>query len=111
MKDKVIYLLKLIWSGFKSFADRFAFFCLLYGRYGLLFVALSLLVPNLLHRYLGLPHAVSMAVTRILLTITPIIPTMIYVKNKEEDYTEEHYSMDLCFIAWIVIIVFAWWIM
>ena len=111
MKDKTNYLLKLVWSGFKEFADRFAFFILLYGRFGALFLALSFLAPSLLNRYLGLPHDISLVMTRVLLTITPIFPTMIYAKSKEEDCASEHYSMDLCFVAWIVTIILAWWIM
>ena len=107
MKD----LLKLVWSGFKEFADRLAFLILLYGRFAFLFIAASILIPNALHRYLGMPHATSITTMRILLTITPIFPTMIYIKSKEEDCTDEHYSIDLCFVAWIIIIVFAWWIM
>ena len=104
-------LLKLVWSGFMGFADRFIFLVLLYGRFAFLFIAASLLTPNALHRYLGLPHEAAIVITRILLTITPIFPTIIYVKNKEEDCSDEHYSIDLCFAAWIVTIVFAWWIM
>lgn len=104
-------LLKLVWSGFKEFADRLVFLVLLYGRFAFIFIAASLLIPNGLHRYLGLPHEASIVMTRILLTITPIFPTMIYVKTKEEDCSYEHYSIDLCFTAWIITIVFAWWIM
>ena len=79
-------LLKLVWDYFKKFTNDFAVFALVYGRIAFISVSLSILIPTLLHTYLGLPHSVSRTMARILLTITPISPTLVFVKNKNEDY-------------------------
>ena len=110
MKEKTIHLLELVWNHFKKFANDFALFALLYGRIAFITIGLSILIPTCLHAYLGMPHNVSMIIARIFLTVTPIIPTIFFVKYKDEDYSNE-YSMDLCFAAWLITIVFAWWIM
>lgn len=104
------YLLNLVWDYFKKFSNDFAVFALTYGRIAFISVGLSVVIPSFLHIYLGMPHSISMIITRILLTITPIFPTLYFVKTKNEDYNPDEYSMDLCFTAWIVTVVFAWWI-
>lgn len=111
MKEELSNLLKIIWESFIKFANRLTMLFLSYGRFYCLFVAISVLIPSALHRYLGLSKDITTVMMKILLTITPILPTVIYVKMKEEDYSDEDYSMDLCFVVWIVTIVFAWWIM
>ena len=110
MKKEIIDTLKLVWDYFKKFAGRFVVIIFLYGRFALVSLTVSLLIPSVLHRYLGLPHDIAIKVEKILLTITPIFPTAMYAKLKEEDYNDE-FSMDLCFAAWIITIVYAWWIM
>lgn len=110
MKDELIQLFGSIWNSFKTFADRFATLLLLYGRFLLVSFAVSIIVPSALHRYLGLSHDVAMIIMKVLLTITPIFPTAIYAKYKEEDYSDEDYSMDLCFAVWVITIVCAWWV-
>ena len=111
MKGKIIRLLKLAIADFKEFANRLVVFALMYGWLALILIALSLILPTCLHIKLGVPHEVSLTISRILLTITPIIPTLAFVKAKNEDYSTDEYSMDLCFASWIITIVFAWWIM
>ena len=107
MKD----LLKLVWAYFKKFTNNFAVFALVYGRIAFVSVGLSMLIPFALHRYLGLSHDVAMTIEKVLLTITPIFPTLVFVKTKNEDFDPDEYSIDLCFVAWIIAIVYAWWIM
>lgn len=111
MKDKIIRLLKLVLADFKEFANRFAVFALMYGWLALIVICLSLILPIYLHIKLGMPHEVSLTISRILLTITPIIPTLFFVKAKDKDYSSDEYSMDLCFTSWIITIAYAWWIM
>ena len=107
MKDN---LLKLVWDDFKKFTNSFAVFALMYGWIAIIVFVLSLIIPTYLH-ILGVPHAVTTMISRILLTITPIIPTASFVKHKHKDFDGEEYSMDLCFAAWIITVVYAWWIM
>ena len=107
MKENV---LKLVWDDFKKFANTFAVFALMYGWIACITFCLSLIIPTYLHLW-GVPHAVTTMISRILLTITPIIPTYNFVKHKYKDLGGEEYSMDLCFTAWIITIVFAWWIL
>lgn len=102
-------LLGLVWSSFVKFVNRLVGLVLAYGRLAFLSIAVSILVPSGMHRYLGLSHDVTTIIMKVLLTITPIFPTAIYAKLKEEDCSNEDYSMDLCFVAWIITIVFAWW--
>ena len=109
MKDKITHLLKLVLADFIKFADRIVVLIFVYGRFAALSIALSLIIPLSLRRYLGVPHDVSMMIMRVLLTVTPILPTVMYAELKEEDYQDE-FSMDLCFVAWIITIVFAWWV-
>ena len=108
MKGKIIHLLKLAIDDFKKFTNRLAVFALTYGWPALILIGLSMILPTFLHTKLGMPHDVSLTISRILLTITPIIPTLVFVKAKNEDYSSDEYSMDLCFTSWIITIVFAW---
>lgn len=110
MKKEIIYALKLVWDYFKKFAGRFVVLIFVYLRFACLSLAVSMLVPFVLHKYLGVSHDIAMTIEKVLLTITPIFPTAMYAKLKEEDYNDE-YSMDLCFVIWVITIVFAWWIM
>ena len=84
MKGKIIRLLKLAIAEFKGFANRLVVFALMYGWLELILIALSLILPTCLHIKLGVPHEVSLTISRILLTITPIIPTLAFVKAKNE---------------------------
>ena len=110
MKDKITHLLKLVLADFKEFANRLAVFALTYGWLAVILIVLSLILPTYLHMKLGMPHEVSLTISRILLTITPIIPTLVFVKAKNQNYSTDEYSIDLCFASWIITIVFAWWI-
>ena len=107
------YIYQYIEVGLGSFQKVFSSplcFWLFYGLHAGLPFAASILIPAILHRYLGLPHDIAIMIEKISLTIAPIFPTAFYVKLKEEDRNDEC-SMDLCFAAWIVTIVYAWWIM
>ena len=110
MKKEIIYSLKLVWDYFKKFATRFGVIIFLYSRFALVSLSVSLLIPYALHRYLGISHDVAITIEKVLLTITPIFPTAVFAKLKEEDYNDE-FSMDLCFAIWVITIVYAWWIL
>ena len=109
MKEETIYLLGKVWEHFKKFVPRFGLLIFAYGRFACISLGVSLLIPYALQRYLGLSHDVAMTIMKVLLTITPIFPTAMYAKFKDEDYDNE-FSMDLCFAVWVITIVFAWWI-
>ena len=110
MRKEIIYTLKLVWDHFKKFANRFVFLILIYGRFAFIFLAASILIPSALHRYLGLPHDVAMTIMKILLTVTPIFPTAICAKFREEEDHYDECSMDLCFAVWVITIMCAWFI-
>ena len=103
-----IYTLKLVWGHFKKFFPRLYVFGFFYGYHAGIPFAASILIPLILHRYLGLPHDIAIMIEKVSLTIAPIFPTAFYAKLKEEDRNDEC-SMDLCFAAWIITIVYAWW--
>jgi hypothetical protein len=110
MKKEIIHSLKLVWEYFKKFAGRFILMIFVYFRFACVSFAASLLIPFAFRKYLGMPYDVAMTTTKVLLTITPIFPTAVYAKLKEEDYNDE-FSMDLCFAVWVLTIIFAWWVM
>ncbi len=110
MENEIIHALKLVWDYFKKFIGRVVLLIFVYGRFACLSLAVSIFIPLVLRRYLGLSSDVAIIIEKILLTITPIIPTVLYAKLKEEDYNDE-FSMDLCFAVWIITIVYAWCIL
>ena len=110
MKSEIISVLKLVWDSFKKFMARFVLLIFVYGRFACLSLAVSIFIPFVMWKYLGLPNDVALITEKVLLTITPIFPTAVYAKLKEEDYNDEC-SMDLCFAIWVITIVYAWWIM
>jgi hypothetical protein len=64
-------------------------------------------LPSLLNLW-GAPFLVAKTISKVLLTITPLFPTAVYALAEQEDESES-FSPDLCFIAWIATIVYAWW--
>lgn len=59
---------------------------------------------------LGVAGNVAEMIARILLTVLPIIPTIFYAKCADDDLKGE-FSVDLCFAAWIMIIIWVWTIL
>ena len=109
MEKKIHNSLKLVVVHFWNFFKRLYVFAFFWGRFAIVSYGAAALLPSCLHRYLGMPHDVSMTIMKVLLTIAPILPTAVYAVLKEEDY-EDEFSMDLCFVIWIITIVCAWWI-
>ncbi len=109
MKKTIRHSLKLVAIHFGTFFKRLYVFAFFWGMFALVSYGVATLIPVCLHRYLGMPHNVSMVIMKVLLTIAPILPTAVYAKLKEEDYNDE-FSMDLCFAVWVITIVLAWWV-
>jgi hypothetical protein len=110
MKEKVIHSLSLVGVHFWNFVKRLYLFAFFWGRYACVSYPLAIIIPMFLGIKLGLPYAMAMTITKVLLTIAPLLPTAVYAECKEEDY-EDEFSMDLCFATWMITIVYAWWIM
>ena len=110
MMKKVMHSLKLVGVHFLNFLKRLYLFVFFWGRYACISYPLAIIIPLALRAKLGFPHAMAMTITKVLLTIAPILPTAAYAQLKEEDYNDE-FSMDLCFAVWVITIVYAWWIM
>ena len=106
MKEMLGDMLESVGSHFWKFVKRLYVLTFFFGLpYGIS-CGVALLAPICFHS-IGLPHDISMVISRILLTIVPIIPTALYTRFKKEDSAEE-FSMDLCFVIWIATAVYAW---
>ncbi len=94
-----------LWLFIKRFSVTGFFYCLVGSAFYLIpfFLCLGL-------KKLGISHEASMTVLRILLTIAPLVPTWACAHIAAEDAYGE-VSMDLCFAAWIVTIIWAWWLL
>lgn len=106
MKEKIGSILISIISHLWKFIKRLYVFMLPFGVPYMMSIGCALLLSEVLG-YLGFPHNISKTICRILLTISPIIPTGIYSLCEEADLYDE-FSMDLCFVVWIATIVYAW---
>ena len=83
----------------------FAFF---YGYMLVVALGVSIAIPYCLHR-LGLSQNACETVFRILLTITPVLPTAYYSYLSQESMCdEEEFNSGLGFSVWIIIIIYAW---
>lgn len=89
------------------FIRRLFVFAFFYGLYAACSYGIAIAIPLFLQSSLSLDQNLCLIITKILLTVAPIFPTIVYLRCYEED-TNEEFSIDLCFIAWIVTIVWAW---
>lgn len=94
-----------LWLFVKRFFVTSFFYCLVGSAFYLVpfFICMGL-------KKLGISHATYMTILRILLTIAPFAPTWACTHIAAEDNYGE-VSMDLCFAAWIVTIIWAWWLL
>ncbi len=106
MKNSVSNMLKSVGSHFWKFFKRLYVFVFFFGMpYGICF-GVSLIIPLTLRSW-GLSYDTTDIISKIMLTITPIIPTAMFTRYEKEDLYEE-FSMDLCFVSWILTIIYAW---
>ena len=98
--------LKLIIAHFGRFIKHLYVFILPFGVPYLILVVGSFYIASGLVN-LVLPQNAATTLCRVLLTITPAIPTGIYALCEREDQYDS-FSMDLCFVVWISTIVYAW---
>lgn len=98
--------LHLVITHFGRFIKRLYVFTLPFGVPYFISVVGSFFIVSGLEN-LGLPQNAATTLCRVLLTITPAIPTGVYAICEREDQSES-FSMDLCFVVWIATIVYAW---
>ena len=110
MRKRILHSLKLVGVHFLNFFKRLYLFVFFWGRYALVSYIAAILIPICMQTYLGFQHLVSMTIMKVLLTIAPLLPTAAYAECKEEEY-EDEFSMDLCFVIWVITIVYAWCIL
>ena len=108
MTKAIADILKYVGSRFLIFVKRIFSFAFFYGFIYCVSCTAPLLITRGL-KQIGMHNDVSMTIGRILLTVAPIIPTCVYARCEYDDLNDE-FNMDLCFVAWIATIVFAWWI-
>lgn len=89
------------------FMRRLCVFAFFYGLYAACSYGIALAIPLFLQSSIGLNQNICLIIKKILLTVAPIVPSLVYLRCYEED-TNEEFSTDLCFIAWIATIVWAW---
>lgn len=106
MKEMLCEMLESVGSHFWKFIKRLYVFTFFFGLPYCISCGVAALVPICLHT-IGLPHDIAMVISRILLTIAPVIPTALYTRFEKEDRFDE-FSMDLCFVTWIATVVYAW---
>ena len=106
MKKMCKEALQLIIIHFGKFIKHLYGFIGLFGiPYLILVVGSFYIVSGLIN--IGLHKDVVTTLCRVLLTITPVIPTGIYALGDKEDQSDS-FSMDLCFVVWVSTIVYAW---
>ena len=109
MKRKFVLKRELLALGkyFALFIRRLLVFAFYYGIYAVCSYGVALICPSLLEAYIGLSHNLCLIIGKILLTIAPVVPSIVYLRCYEED-TNGEFSIDLCFVAWIATVVWAW---
>lgn len=95
-----------VFLGFFQFIKRLFTFVCFYCLIGLPTCVLVFILPIGLE-FLGASHEFCNLLTRILLTIAPVVPTLC-VSVASEEAQEDELSMDFCFIAWIIVAVWTW---
>lgn len=70
--------------------------------YGLPLLA-AMAIPGLLDVF----FEIDKTVLKILMTIAPIVPTCFYSLCEKEDESDS-FSIDLCFVYWIIIAIYVW---
>ena len=105
MKDEI----KSLGSRFVIFLKNFAVFFFIFGLECSVAISIGILIISALES-LGVPFEIYSFISRIWLTIAPSIPTLHLWLNRDYSGPEdiEGAVMDCCFMAWIVIIIFAW---
>lgn len=103
LPDLLYSVLKHFWA----FIMRVLVFLFFFGRFAIITYGLSILIPMTLRTYTQIDPAVCLIIEKILLTIAPLLPTVLYAMLENED-TNAEFSIDFCFITWIATIVFAW---
>lgn len=102
--------LKSLGLRFWKFIKSFCVFILCFIPWvGLIFGVGSLIVLGL--DRLGVPHRISATIVSIIVSVAPLIPTLIIWNHRKEGTPEDDIGgavMDCCFMAWIVIIIAVW---
>lgn len=105
------YDFKIIFSSFVAhlwcFIKRLSVFLFSFGQFAIISYGIAILVPVLLRDYLGLDRNICSSIIKVLLTIAPLLPTLACTYLYDQENTDE-FSMDMCFVTWIVTIVWAW---
>lgn len=105
LKNCFYALCKHLWL----FIKRLAVFVFYWGMFAIISYGIAILVPKTLESKLRVSPNFCSTLAKILLTIAPLPPTLIYTQFEQKDLYEE-YSMDLCFVVWILTIVWAWFL-
>lgn len=99
-------ILVIVLSHFWQFIKRLYVFAGFFGIPFGIVLGISKVIPSLFILW-GMSFESTKLISKILLTVLPLIPTSIYAMATEEDVNDE-FSTDLCFISWIGTIVYAW---
>lgn len=104
--DVLSYLFSSLWKFFLKLLG----IILIWGTVGLACPLLSLELPRFLLNHTQITPEAALLLKKILLTITPIIPTFFYAIGCVESVDEENdgFSIELCFLVWVFIGIYAW---
>lgn len=91
------------------FIKRLTVFAFYWGMFAIISYGIAVLIPITLRSYLHIDPAFCTILSKILFTLAPLFPTLIYTQFEKEDINEE-FSMDLCFAVWIFTIIWTWFL-
>ena len=103
-------VLSYLFSHLIDFIKRLFGVLLTFGLIGIISYGLAFLVPDLLSSYTPVSVEICLLIKRILFTLAPALPTVVYALGcvESSDESSDGFSIDLCFVVWILTAIVAW---
>lgn len=109
MRKKVLFsdYVKAFVNSLFLFIKQLYVFVFFYGYFLVIALGISIAIPWGLE-YIGLSRETCRLISKILLTITPILPTAFYSYLSSQEDLENNSNSSLGFVVWVLIIIYAW---